>query len=173
MTQVLLLGGICVTLYGVFLMIRGMIHVYREKEMKMFRSALLFFIGAPLLLLSIILLVKEYNLWTVLPVLILGIGWICMGYLFESYLRKEKARKADGIKKIIPKPKAGQIRKDLILLAVAAAVAAFIMLAVAVIIWVLGILGVFTNGTVETVAVCICFFLFASSISDLWKYRGF
>ena len=160
MTQVLLLGGICVTLYGVFLMIRGMIHVYREKEMKMFRSALLFFIGAPLLLL-IILLVKEYNLWTVLPVLILGIGWICMGYLFESYLRKEKARKADGIKKIIPKPKAGQIRKDLILLAVA------------VIIWVLGILGVFTNGTLETVAVCVCFFLFASSISDLWKYRGF
>ena len=161
MTQVLLLGGICVTAYGVFLMIRGMIHVYREKEMKLFWSALIFFVAAPLLLFAILLLVKNYNLWTVLPVLVLGAGWISMGYLFESYLRKEKARKADGIKKILPKAKPGQIRKDLILLAVA------------LIIWVLGIVGVFTNGTVETVAVCICFFLFASSISDLWKYRGF
>ena len=161
MTQVLLLGGICVAAYGVFLTIRGLIRVYREKEMKMFWSALAFFVAAPLLLFVILLLVKNYNLWTVLPVLVLGMGWISMGYLFESYLRKEKARKADGIKKILPKPKPGQIRKDLI------------MLAVALILWVLGILGVFTNGTVETVAVCVCFFLFASSISDLWKYRGF
>lgn len=161
MTQVLLLGGICVAAYGVFLTIRGLIRVYREKEMKMFWSALGFFVAAPLLLFVILLLVKNYNLWTVLPVLVLGMGWISMGYLFESYLRKEKARKADGIKKILPKPKPGQIRKDLILLAVA------------LVLWVLGILGIFTNGTVETVAVCICFFLFASSISDLWKYRGF
>ncbi len=161
MTQVLLLGGICVAAYGVFLTIRGLIRVYREKEMKMFWSALAFFVAAPLLLFVILLLVKNYNLWTVLPVLVLGMGWISMGYLFESYLRKEKARKADGIKKILPKPKPGQIRKDLILLGVA------------LVLWVLGILGVFTNGTVETVAVCICFFLFASSISDLWKYRGF
>ena len=161
MTQVLLLGGICVTAYGVFLTIRGLIRVYRDKEMKMFWSVLGFFVAAPLLLFVILLLVKNYNLWTVLPVLVLGLGWISMGYLFESYLRKEKARKADGIKKILPKPKPGQIRKDLILLAVA------------LILWVLGITGVFTNGTVETVAVCICFFLFASSISDLWKYRGF
>ncbi|MBQ6535197.1 MAG: hypothetical protein IJI40_00235 [Firmicutes bacterium] len=129
--------------------------------MKMFWSVLGFFVAAPLLLFVILLLVKNYNLWTVLPVLVLGLGWISMGYLFESYLRKEKARKADGIKKILPKPKPGQIRKDLILLAVA------------LILWVLGIFGVFTNGTVETVAVCVCFFLFASSISDLWKYRGF
>ena len=156
-----MLGGICVTAYGVFLTIRGLIRVYRDKEMKMFWSALGFFVAAPLLLFVILLLVKNYNLWTVLPVLVLGLGWISMGYLFESYLRKEKARKADGIKKILPKPKPGQIRKDLILLAVA------------LILWVLGILGVFTNGTVETVAVCVCFFLFASSISDLWKYRGF
>lgn len=161
MTQVLLLGGICVAAYGVFLTIRGLIRVYREKEMKMFWSALAFFVAAPLLLFVILLLVKNYNLWTVLPVLVLGMGWISMGYLFESYLRKEKARKADGIKKILPKPKPGQIRKDLILLSVA------------LVLWVLGILGIFTNGTVETVAVCICFFLFASSISDLWKYRGF
>ena len=161
MTQVLLLGGICVAAYGVFLTIRGLIRVYREKEMKMFWSALAFFVAAPLLLFVILLLVKNYNLWTVLPVLVLGMGWISMGYLFESYLRKEKARNADGIKKILPKPKPGQIRKDLILLGVA------------LVLWVLGILGVFTNGTVETVAVCICFFLFASSISDLWKYRGF
>ncbi len=161
MTQVLLLGGICVAAYGVFLTIRGLIRVYREKEMKMFWSALAFFVAAPLLLFVILLLVKNYNLWTVLPVLVLGMGWISMGYLFESYLRKEKARKADGIKKILPKPKPGQIRKDLILLGVA------------LVLWVLGILGIFTNGTVETVAVCICFFLFASSISDLWKYRGF
>lgn len=161
MTQVLLLGGICVAAYGVFLTIRGLIRVYREKEMKMFWSVLGFFVAAPLLLFVILLLVKNYNLWTVLPVLVLGLGWISMGYLFESYLRKEKARKADGIKKILPKPKPGQIRKDLILLAVA------------LILWVLGIFCVFTNGTVETVAVCVCFFLFASSISDLWKYRGF
>lgn len=161
MTQVLLLGGICVAAYGVFLTIRGLIRVYREKEMKMFWSALAFFVAAPLLLFVILLLVKNYNLWTVLPVLVLGMGWISMGYLFESYLRKEKARKADGIKKILPKPKPGQIRKDLILLGVA------------LILWILGMVGVFTNGTVETVAVCICFFLFASSISDLWKYRGF
>ena len=161
MTQVLLLGGICVAAYGVFLTIRGLIRVYREKEMKMFWSALAFFVSAPLRLCVILLLVKNYNLWTVLPVLVLGMGWISMGYLFESYLRKEKARKADGIKKILPKPKPGQILKDLILLGVA------------LVLWVLGILGVFTNGTVETVAVCICFFLFASSISDLWKYRGF
>ncbi len=161
MTQVLLLGGICVALYGVFLMIRGMIHVYKEKEMKMFWSALIFFFGAPLLLLIIVLLVKSYDLWTALPVLVLGLGWISMGYIFESYLRHEKSRKADGLKKIIPKAKPGQIRKDLILLAVA------------VVIWGLGMAGVFTNGTVQTVAVCICFFLFASSISDLWKYRGF
>lgn len=161
MTQVVLLGGICVTIYGVFLMIRGMIRLYRDKEMKMFRSALIFFLGAPLLLLAIVLLIKSYNLWTALPVLVLGLGWISMGYLLESYLRKEKARKADGMKRILPKAKPGQLRKDLILLAVA------------IIIWVLGVVGVFTNGTVETVAVCICFFLFASSISDLWKYRGF
>ena len=107
MTQVLLLGGICVAAYGVFLTIRGLIRVYREKEMKMFWSALAFFVAAPLLLFVILLLVKNYNLWTVLPVLVLGMGWISMGYLFESYLRKEKARKADGIKKILPKPKPG------------------------------------------------------------------
>ena len=161
MTQVLLIGGICVAVYSVFLMIRGLIRVYREKEMKMFWSALIFFLAAPLLLLAILLLIKSYNLWTVLPVLVLGFGWLFAGYLFESYLRKEKARKADGLKKTLPKPQPGQIRKDLILLAVA------------VLIWVLGVLGVFTNGTLETVAVCVCFFLFASSISDLWKYRGF
>lgn len=161
MTQVLLLGGICVAVYGVFLMIRGMIRVYREREMKMFWSALSFFLGAPLLLFVIILLVKSYDLWTVLPILVLGLGWISMGYVLESYLRKEQARKTDGMKKVLPKPKPGQIRKDLILLAAA------------LIIWVLGLIGVFSNGTVETVAVCICFFLFASSISDLWKYRGF
>lgn len=161
MTQFLIVGGVCVALYGVFLMIRGMIRVFREKEMKMFWSALIFFLAAPALLLVIILLVKNYNLWTVLPVLVLGLSWIAMGYFFESYLRKEKARKADGLKKVIPKAKPGQIRKDLILLAVA------------VILWVAGVLGVFTNGTLETVAVCACFFLLASSISDLWKYRGF
>ena len=161
MTQVLLVGGICVALYGVFLTIRGLVNVYRDKEMKMFWSVFGFFIAAPLLLLLIILVVKSYDLWTVLPVLLLGFGWISMGYIFESYLRKEKARQADGMKKVIPKPKPGQIRKDLILLGCA------------ITIWFLGMFGVFTNGTLETVAVCICFFLFASSISDLWKYRGF
>ena len=161
MTQVLLVGGICVALYGVFLTIRGLVNVYRDKEMKMFWSVLALFVGAPLLLLVILLLVKSYNLWTVLPVLLLGFGWISMGYIFETYLRKEKARKADGLKRIIPTPKHGQIRKDLILLGTA------------IVIWLLGMFGIFTNGTVETVAVCVCFFLFASSISDLWKYRGF
>ena len=161
MTQVLLVGGICVALYGVFLTIRGLVNVYRDKEMKMFWSVLALFVGAPLLLLVILLLVKKYNLWTVLPVLLLGFGWISMGYIFETYLRKEKARKADGLKKVIPTPKSGQIRKDLLLLVAA------------IVIWLLGMFGIFTNGTVETVAVCICFFLFASSLSDLWKYRGF
>ncbi|MBR5429611.1 MAG: hypothetical protein IK116_03695 [Firmicutes bacterium] len=162
MTQFLLVGGICVALYGVFLMIRGMINVYREKEMKMFWSALIFFIVVPLLLLVVILLVKHYNLWTALPVLVLGGAWVVMGYFFESYLRKEKARKADGMKKILPKPKPGQIRKDLILLGAA------------VLVWILGVTGLFSkNGTIETAAVCICFFLLASSIADLWKYRGF
>lgn len=161
MTQVLLVGGICVALYGVFLTIRGLVNVYRDKEMKMFWSVLGLFIAAPLLLLLIILVVKSYDLWTVLPVLLLGFGWISMGYIFETYLRKEKARKADGLKRVIPTPKPGQIRKDLILLGTA------------IVIWLLGMFGIFTNGTVETVAVCICFFLFASSISDLWKYRGF
>ena len=161
MTQVLLVGGICVALYGVFLTIRGLVNVYRDKEMKMFWSVLALFVGAPLLLLVILLLVKNYNLWTVLPVLLLGFGWISMGYIFETYLRKEKARKADGLKRIIPTPKPGQIRKDLMLLGTA------------IVIWLLGMFGIFTNGTVETVAVCVCFFLFASSISDLWKYRGF
>ena len=161
MTQVLLVGGICVALYGVFLTIRGLVNVYRDKEMKMFWSVLALFVGAPLLLLVILLLVKNYNLWTVLPVLLQGFGWISMGYIFETYLRKEKARKADGLKRIIPTPKPGQIRKDLILLGTA------------IVIWLLGMFGIFTNGTVETVAVCVCFFLFASSISDLWKYRGF
>ena len=161
MTQVLLVGGICVALYGVFLTIRGLVNVYRDKEMKMFWSVLGLFIAAPLLLLLIILVVKSYDLWTVLPVLLLGFGWISMGYIFETYLRKEKASKADGLKRVIPTPKPGQIRKDLILLGTA------------IVIWLLGMFGIFTNGTVETVAVCICFFLFASSISDLWKYRGF
>ena len=69
MTQVLLVGGICVALYGVFLTIRGLVNVYRDQEMKMFWSVLALFVGAPLLLLAILFLVKSYNLWTVLPVL--------------------------------------------------------------------------------------------------------
>ena len=102
MTQVLLLGGICVTAYGVFLTIRGLIRVYRDKEMKMFWSVLGFFVAAPLLLFVILLLVKNYNLWTVLPVLVLGLGWISMGYLFESYLRKERPVKLTASKRSCP-----------------------------------------------------------------------
>ena len=162
MLPILIVSGVCVTMYGMFLMIRGLVRVYKLKDMKMFYSALAFLILDPLLLTLFILLVKQYDLWLFLPVLILAGSWICMGYFFESWLRKDRERRANGLKRVLPQPKPGQIRKDLILLAVA------------LLLWVAGACGLLSfNPTLETCGVCICFFLLASSAADLWKYRGF
>ena len=162
MAQALICGCICVAAYSIFLMIRGMVRLYKLKEMKLFWSALIFFIGDPLLLLGVFLLIRQYNIWTVLPALVLAVAWVFMGYALEIFLRKERERKANGMKRIIPRAKPGQLRKDLLLLAVA------------LVLWALGASGIFgAHGVLETCAVCVCFFLLASSVSDLWKYRGF
>lgn len=162
MGQAILLGTICVTIYGLFLCIRGMIRLYKEKEMKMLTCVGVYLLAAPLAVWGILSMdVSKASIWIIVPGLILVFVWICMGYFLEAYLRKEKRRKEDGEKKIIPVPSKGVIRKNLILMGIS------------LIIWVYGAFVGINNATLETCAVCVVSFLFARSLAALWRYRGF
>lgn len=160
--QAIIVGIVCLFLYGSFLCIRGMVRMYKEREIKLLLWTAAFFVLAPLLAWGALSLAEDnMNIWFALPILLFGITWLCIGYFVEAYLRKEKRRQLDGLKKVIPARPPNHLRNNLVLLAIAVAI------------WIYGATAGIANATVETCALCICMFLFARAVSSLWRYRGF
>lgn len=162
MVQAVIVASVCMGIYSVFLTIRGLIRLHKEKEHKMLVCVLAFFLLAP----AFFLLALNYGdgrwtIWLAMPALLLGIAWLCMGFFLESYLRREKQRKLDGMKRVIPKAPPHAIRNNLLLAALSIAI------------WCFGAFVGISNATAETCALCICVFLLARSVGALWKYRGF
>ena len=165
MIQVLTLSCFAMAVYSAFLMIRGMVRLFKDREMKMFWSVLLAFVLLPALVGVVLLVIPVvgYNSWIAIPALIFIIVWICIGYVLEVYMRKELQRKMDGQMKIIPARPPHWLRNNLLILLVCSAV------------WIYGICGgyFFNNETFESIIMCLCLFFFGRSCMLLWKYRGF
>lgn len=164
MRQALIAGVIAVGIYGVFLMVRGLIQLGRYKQKKMLFWSLGVYIGiGALFALSLTIKYEDLNLWLVLPALVLGVLWLCLGYFMESYLRRERPRLQAGQPAVIAKRPPHVLRNNLIILLLA------------LLMWVYGaVIGNFGgNDAVEKVLLCICLFLLARSCAKLWKYRGF
>ena len=162
MLQAILIGLAAVAAYGLFLLIRGMIRLYKEGEIKLLAWVAAFFVIAPLVVVLVGRVPEEkLNIWIVIPAVLLGLAWICVGYVLESYLRREKQQRLEGKKREIPARPAHWLRDNLLMIGGGAAV------------WLVGVLVEIKNTTLETCALCVCVFLLLRGGSRLWRYRGF
>ena len=160
--QPIVIGVVCFSLYGAFLCIRSIFRMYKDKDKKLMLWTLGGFAITPFLLWGALQLSESnMNIWFAIPILLLGVGWLSLGYFVEVYLRKEKQRKLDGIKRVVPVRPENHLRHNLILLAIS------------IVVWIYGAVIGINNATVETFALCISMFLLARSVSSLWRYRGF
>jgi len=168
MTHAVLLAGFVMCIYGSFLVIRGLIRLYKSREMKMFWSVLLMFVIPPVLIVIAGYYIffgdisKFPDAWVIAPVIMLIIFWMCIGYFLETYMKKEMRRKLDGQAKFIPVRPKNCIRNNLL------------TVGACVIVWIYGMCGgPFFNSSFETVVMCVCMFFFGQGCVRLWKYRGF
>ncbi len=162
MIQALAIGAACTAAYGMFLMVRGLVRLWRNGEKKMFGWLLVFFLGLPALIVAGILLPQEKNVWITLPVVLLIICWVCAGYFLESYLRREQRRRLEGGSRIRPARPPHWRRNNLGLLIIALCVWAF---------------GAFVGYgrlvTLNFALLCASLFVCCRSVLMLWRYRNF
>ncbi len=150
------------SLYGLYLLARGFIRLYKEGETKLLAFALGFFILVPLLVWLIARLSPEQrNVWLVLPVLLLALAWAGLGYGVEAYLRLGLKRRLAGKKREIPARPAHWLRDNALRLAGGGAL------------WLAGLLIPFDQPVLETMALCVCLYLLVRGIWGFWRYRGF
>jgi|GEM_PF-2081023 len=160
--QAILVGLAALTVYGLFLLLRGMIRLHQEGENKLLAWVAAFFVIAP----SLVALVgnipqERLNIWIVIPTLLLALGWISSGYFVESYLRREKQRNLEGKKRELPARPPHWLRDNLLLIGGGAAL------------WLVGVFVGISNAVLETSALCVSVFLLLRGGSRLWRYRGF
>ena len=162
MIQAMLLGLICLGIYSIFLSLRGIYRLYQDREKKM-----LFCVTSAFLLLPVLFFLAlhfgdgRWTIWLAAPTFFLGLFWLCMGMFLDSYMKREKKRKMNGEKREILKAPKQKIRNI------------WLQLLGCIILWWVGAFVGIKNSTLETCALCVCVFLFARSLADLWKYRGF
>ncbi len=164
MPQALIVAVVGLAVVGIFLAIRGIIRLFLEEEKKLAIFAIIFFVTLPALFLVGIFLPEDVlgAIWIYLPVFLLLVVWICFGYFLEAYLKKEKQRKANGEKRIIPTRPPHCLRNNIFLIAIGIAI------------WCFGAFVGFGNrGILETCTICISIFLVIRGCAALWKYRGF
>lgn len=163
MVQALIVGAILVSSVSLFFSIRGMFRLHSIGQNKLLLCCLCIFLLAPLLFVLGILFIPDdkFNIWTVVPLLLLAAVWILLGYALQIYLRREKAHRLDGIKRQRPCPPPHEIRNDLLLIVAS------------VIIWFMGAFVGLAHPTIETCAMCACVFMFFKGVLSLWRYRKF
>lgn len=163
MVPALVIGMLCVFLYGLFLFIRGLFRLAKMQELKMLYWILgAFGFGAILVGAGFLIKVSSVNIWIALPLVVIAFILISAGYFLESFLRAEQRRRVDGLAKVIPVRPKNWLRNNLFLLVLG------------MILWAIGaFVGYGESETVNTCLLCLCMFLFARSIVSFWKYRGF
>lgn len=162
MVYAVLLAFCCLAIFGAYLTIRSLIRLYKDGQKRMFRWVLGFFLVLPTaLFITLSLWQGQWTIWVALPIVLIGLTWMCEGYFVESFLRQEKQMALEGRKRVVPTPPPGARRKQ------------FILLGVAIIIWCYGMFIGIANPTVETCALCLSIFLLGRALATLWRYRGF
>jgi len=155
---------VAVALYGIYLFIVGLVKLWRyhQKQMFWWTFAAFMFTGI-LFFLSLTIKYDDLNIWIALIAALAGIFWICMGYLMEAYLRKERQRLEAGQPRTIPQRPPHCMRNNFIILLLSLLVLAY---------------GAFIgnfggNVPFERIMLCLSLFFLASSCSKIWKYRNF
>lgn len=162
MLQALIIGLAAVSLYGLFLFIRGMVRLYKDGQKKLLLCAVIFFVIAPLLVVAAGRVPQSrMSVWIAIPAVLLALIWALTGYFLEGYLRNEKKRRLEGRKRMIPPRPAHWPRNDILTLAGGVAI------------WLAGVFIKLNNPTIDTCALCISVFLIIRGASHLWRYRGF
>jgi len=157
-----ILAAAALLLYCLYLSVKGVICLYRNGEKKLFIIGVIFLIGAPLLVWSSSLIPEnKMNIWLVLPLLGIFVVWLFIGFFIKSYLNNKEINKKSG--KHNTKPVTTEKKRKI----------NYIKLLIALVLWCIGVFIGIPNKTVNICLLCICLYCLSSSISYIWRSRGF
>lgn len=153
-----------IAVLGIFLAIRSIFRLFLIQQHKLAVVSLSTFLLIPALCVLGFLLsaMAADKIWIYLPLVLLLLLWLSLGYLLEIYLRWEQRRKLSGEPRFTPARPKHYLIINLGLIALGIGL------------WLFGALIGFGNWhIIETAVMAAALFLFIRSTVILWKYRGF